>query len=122
MTYFKTLVAQYGNRVDFAIVVMNNDAYTEKEIRDKYDLHIPVLFDSLVAVRCGVSSTPQAVIIDPAHKLYYRGNYNRSRYCTDAQTNYAQMALDGLLQRRDYLRFDRFALTAYGCRLPNCQK
>lgn len=122
MTYFKTLVAQYGSRVDFTIVVMNNDRYTEKDILDKYDLHIPVLFDSLVAVRCGVYSTPQAVIVDPAHKLYYRGNYNRSRYCTDTKTNYAQMALDGLLQRRDYLRFDQFALTAYGCRLPNCQK
>jgi hypothetical protein len=122
MTHFKTLVNQYGRQVDFVIVVLNNSDYTEKEVQHKYDLQIPVLFDSSIAVRCGVYSTPQAVILDPAHKLYYRGNYNRNRYCTDAKTNYAQQALEGLLRKRTDLRFDRFALTAYGCRLPNCKK
>lgn len=122
MTYFKSLVKEYGDHVDFAIVVMNNDSYTEKEIQDRYSLRIPVIFDSIVALRCGVYSTPQAVILDTGYKLYYRGNYNRSRYCVDPTTNYAQIALDGILRQRTDLRFDRFALTAYGCRLPNCQK
>jgi len=122
MAYFKTLVKEYGSRVDFTIVVMNNDSYTEKEVQDKYGIQIPVVFDSVVALRCGVYSTPQAVILDAGNKLYYRGNYNRSRYCTDARTNYAQIALDGILRQQFDLRFDRFALTAYGCRLPNCQK
>jgi Iodothyronine deiodinase len=122
MTYFKTLVKQYGSQVDFAIVVMNNADYTEKKVQDKYGLQIPVFFDSSIAARCGVYSTPQAVILDPARKLYYRGNYNRSRYCADPKTNYAQQALEGLLRNRIDLRFNRFALTAYGCRLPNCKK
>jgi hypothetical protein len=122
MTYFKTLVKQYRSQVDFAIVVMNNADYTAKKVQDKYGLSIPVFFDSSIAARCGVYSTPQAVILDPARKLYYRGNYNRSRYCTDAKSNYAQLALEGLLRKRTDLRFDRLALTAYGCRLPNCQK
>jgi hypothetical protein len=122
MTYFKTLVKQYGSQVDFAIVVLNDRGYTEEQVQRKYDLRIPVLFDSSIAARCGVYSTPQAVILDPARKLYYRGNYNRSRYCTDAKSNYAQQALDGLLRKRIGLRFDQFALTAYGCRLPNCKK
>ena len=122
MTYFKTLVNQYGSRVDFAIVVLNNEDYTAKRVQDKYGLGIPVFFDSSIAVRCGVYSTPQAVILDADRKLYYRGNYNRSRYCTDPKSNYAQQALDGLLQKKIDLHFDRFALTAYGCRLPNCKK
>jgi hypothetical protein len=122
MTYFRTLVKQYGDQVDFAIVVLNNKDYTEDEVQRKYELRIPVLFDSSIAVRCGVYSTPQAVILDADRKLYYRGNYNRSRYCTDTKSNYAQQALDGLLRKRIDLRFDRLALTAYGCRLPNCKK
>ena len=122
MAHFRALVNQYGGQVDFVIVVLNNSTYTEKDIQRKYDLRIPVLFDSSIAVSCGVYSTPQAAILDPARKLYYRGNYNRSRYCADPKTNYAQQALEGLLQKRMGLRFDRFALTAYGCRLPNCKK
>ncbi len=122
ITYFKTLVKRYGSQVDFAIVVLNNDDYTEKKVQDKYELNIPVFFDSSIAARCGVYSTPQAVILDPAGKLFYRGNYNKSRYCTDTNSNYAQLALEGLLRKRNGLRFDRFALTAYGCRLPNCKK
>lgn len=122
MTYFKTLVKQYGSRVDFAIVVLNNEDYTAKRVQDKYGLGIPVFFDSSIAARCGVYSTPQAVILDADGKLYYRGNYNRSRYCTDPKSNYAQQALDGLLQKKIDLHFDQFALTAYGCRLPNCKK
>jgi AhpC/TSA family len=122
MTYFKALVKQYGCQVDFVIVVMNNADYTEKEVQNKYGLPIPVFFDSSIAALCGVYSTPQAVILDPDRKLYYRGNYNKSRYCTDAKSNYAQLALEGLLRKRTDLLFDRFALTAYGCRLPNCKK
>jgi hypothetical protein len=121
MQHFKTLVSLYGDQADFAIVVLSTKGYSEAEVQRKYDLPIPVLFDSSVAVRCGVYSTPQAVLLDPARKLYYRGNYNRSRYCTDINSNYAQQALEGLLGRRAVLHFDPVALTAYGCRLPNCK-
>ena len=61
---------------------MNNNYYTAKQIQDKFGLDIPVLFDSSLAKACGVYSTPQAVLIDNNQNLYYRGNYNRSRYCT----------------------------------------
>jgi hypothetical protein len=122
MVYFKSLAKQYGNRVNFGIVVLNNRDYTAREIQDKFNLEIPVSFDSAIAVSCGVYSTPQAVIIDTGHKLYYRGNYNRTRYCTDGKTNYAQIALEGLLNGDASLIFDPLALTAYGCRLPTCTK
>jgi len=119
---FKSLVRQYGRQVNFAVVVMNNDHYTAKEIQDKFGLQIPVLFDASLAKACGVYSTPQAVLLDGQDKLYYRGNYNRSRYCTDEKTSYAKMAIAGLLNDHLQPRFDELALRAYGCSLPNCSK
>jgi hypothetical protein len=119
---FKSLVKQYGRKVNFVVVVMNNKYYTAKAIQDKFDLNVPVLFDASIAASCGVYSTPQAVLLDTQHQLYYRGNYNRSRYCTDEKTSYAKMAITGLLHDHARLIFDRLALRAYGCSLPNCTK
>jgi AhpC/TSA family len=121
VAHFKSLVKQYGDLVTFAIVVMNNKKYTAEEIQNKFALDIPVFFDTSIARSCGVYSTPQAVIIDINQKLYYRGNYNKSRYCTDKRSNYAQQALDSLLHNHTTI-FDQFALKAYGCSLPNCSK
>ena len=117
---FKSLVKQYHGQVNFVIVVMNNKFYTAKQIQDKFDLNLPVLFDASLAPACGVYSTPQAVLIDANDKLYYRGNYNSSRYCTDEKTSYAKIAIQGLLNDNAKLIFSQLALKAYGCRLPNC--
>ena len=122
MPHFKSLVQAYSNKVSFGIVVMNNKNYTAKQIQEKYDLNIPVFFDASLAASCGVYSTPQAAIINVDRKLYYRGNYNRSRYCTDKKSNYAQMALDSLLQNRTTITFNQFAFKAYGCQLPKCTR
>ena len=122
MKYFRSLVKQYGNKTDFAVVVMSSNNYTAKDIQEKFGLDIPVSFDTAIAKTCGVYSTPQAVILDAEGKLYYRGNYNRSRYCTDKKTNYAEQALTGLLNNKSNPIFNQFALKAYGCKLPNCTK
>jgi thiol-disulfide isomerase/thioredoxin len=123
MPYFKTLVKEYNNKITFAIVVLsNNKKHTVENIQQKFDLNIPVLFDSSLAGACGVYSTPQAVLLDENHHLYYRGNYNKSRYCTDKKTNYAQMAIDSLLCTGTYPVFKNDALIAYGCQLPACSK
>jgi len=119
---FKSLVRQYGRQMNFVVIVMNNKRYSAKEVQAKFGLDIPVFFDTSVAVSCGVYSTPQAVLIDTQHKLYYRGNYNKSRYCTDEKTNYARMAIVGLLHDHARVTFDKLALRAYGCSLPNCSK
>ena len=120
--HFKALVRQYGKSVNFGIVVMNNKNYTVSEIQDKFGLKIPVSFDADLAVLCGVYSTPQAVIIGAGSKLYYRGNYNKSRYCSDVKSNYAQIAIEGILHEDSHMVFDPFALTAYGCQLPKCTR
>jgi len=119
----ESLVKKYGDKISFAIVVVSDDSsYTEQGIQDKFDLTIPILFDKSIATSCGVFSTPQAVILDANHNLYYRGNYNKSRYCTDTKSNFAQIALDSLLNNSQKPSFDSLALTAYGCSLPNCKK
>jgi hypothetical protein len=121
--HFRSLVKKYGHEVDFAIVVMSekNDP-TAEDIREKFELELPVFFDRAIADSCGVYSTPQAVLVDAHHQLYYRGNYNKSRFCEDKNTNYAQMALDSLLANSHHLITDRAALKSYGCSLPGCKK
>lgn len=120
--HFKSLVSEYSKQVNFVVVVLNNDRYTAEEIQNKFDINIPVSFDTSLATSCGVYSTPQAAILKNDLQLYYRGNYNKSRYCTDKKTNYAQIALNALLKDDVGVSFDRYALTAYGCELPKCTK
>ncbi len=118
--YFKALVRKYGDKISFAIVVLNNNDYTAKQIQSKFDVNIPVYFDSTIAAACGVYSTPQAVLLDATRRLYYRGNYNKNRYCTDTRSNYAQMAIDSLFGNIPRPVFAGYALKAYGCQLPVC--
>lgn len=121
--HFKSLVARYGYKVDFAVVLMAKDKdYTAAQIQQRFSLDVPVIKDTSLAALCGVYATPQAVLLGTDHTLYYRGNYNRSRYCTNENSNYAQMAIDSLLQHNPHPVFNRYALTAYGCSLPTCNK
>jgi hypothetical protein len=120
--HFKSLAKKYAGEISFAIVVMGKEKnYSEEEIKEKFGLDIPVYFDAAIAKRCGVYSTPQAVIINDG-KLYYRGNYNRNRYCTEKKSNYAEMAIDSLLENVSRPTFNQYALVSYGCTLPTCKK
>jgi hypothetical protein len=121
--HIKSLIKKYNQEMNFAIVVLENDKkYTVKEIQEKFGMELPVSFDKSIAVQCGVYSTPQAVILDSQSRLYYRGNYNKSRYCTNTSSNYAQIAIDSLLNKSANPHFNQYALKAYGCSLPNCTK
>jgi hypothetical protein len=123
MAHFKSLVRHYGDKISFAIVVLNKDQpSTEREIQSEFDLNVPISFDSSIAGICGVYATPQAVLLDAHRHLYYRGNYNKSRYCTDKNTNYAQMAIDTLLCNNTLPAFAPVAFRSYGCELPTCKK
>lgn len=117
------LIKKYGDKIDFNIVVLNEEnSYSAGEIQSKFDTDVPVFFDKAIAEKCGVYSTPQAVLIDASQKLYYRGNYNKTRYCTNADSNYAEMAIDSLLNQKSTPSFDALALRSYGCSLPKCTK
>ena len=123
--HFKSLVKKYGDKLDFAVVVINKTShYTPEEIKEKYDLNVPVVCDTTIAAACGVYSTPQAVILDGGSNLYYRGNYNRSRYCTDKSSEFVKMAIDSLLNNDARPLFSQYALKAYGCQISEgyCKK
>ena len=120
--HFRELVKQFGQKVGFAVVLMTDKEYSPDDIRRGFDLpgNIPVVRDSLLAAACGVYSTPQAVVVDTSGQLFYRGNYNRNRYCTDEKSSYARLALESLLHHDLHPIFDPQAIQAYGCKLPTC--
>jgi hypothetical protein len=120
--HFNTLVRKYGNDINFVIVPLTHKKFTADDILNKFDVHVPVVFDTTLATSCGVYSTPQAAIIDTSGQLFFRGNYNKSRYCSDTRTEYARMAIDKILHNNAAIIFDQFALKAYGCQLPKCTK
>lgn len=117
--HVKSLIEAYGNQVNFVVVLMTSKYYTPQQVKDKFDLPVPVVVDPALAYACGVYSTPQAVILRADHHLYYRGNYNSSRYCTNPQTEYARLALVSLLHHQPKIFFNTYATTAYGCSLPS---
>nr|WP_143822390.1 hypothetical protein [Mucilaginibacter pedocola] len=118
----KKLYRRYGSRVDFVVVVLSNEPYTAAQIQQILGLSVPVTFNKAIAADCGVYSTPQVALLNWSRKLYYYGNYNRSRYCTDEKTNYAADAIAGLLSKNARLFINPLALKAYGCSLPTCGK
>ncbi|MEM6299939.1 MAG: hypothetical protein AAF740_14720, partial [Bacteroidota bacterium] len=73
--------------------------------------------EKVLTESCGVYATPQAVLITPDGKLFYRGNYNVSRYCTDRSTRFAEQAIGALLAGENPPDFGELATTAYGCEL-----
>lgn len=118
-----SLVQQYRSRVDFAVVlVTGNSTYSDHDFESRYGLHVPVLHDTTLARRCGVYSTPQAVILDQNNRLYYRGNYNSSRYCINETTSFARIALDSVLRHVPSPSFAIAATRSYGCSLVSCAK
>jgi hypothetical protein len=117
--HFKSLVSEYGDRVQVYAVI---PAYADLDrANNMIDLpEVTVLQDHAdsLASACGVYSTPQAVVIDAHQKLFYRGNYNKSRYCTTKESNYAQIALQALVNGGTPPQFSALATQAYGCELP----
>ncbi|RZJ70144.1 MAG: AhpC/TSA family protein [Flavobacterium sp.] len=124
--HVKSLVSKYKDSFDFAIVVLSEKGkYDASDINDKFGLDLQISFDEDIAKKCGVISTPQAVILDAESRLFFKGNYNKARYCTDAKSDYARMAIDSLLKHKTDPKFNPLAHVAYGCALPSdktCRK
>ncbi|HEY8935364.1 MAG TPA: hypothetical protein VIM65_09090 [Cyclobacteriaceae bacterium] len=113
--HFQTLQKNYSDKVDFFVVVTSQDKVAgAKKLIDR-DVTIVVDGTETLAKACGVYSTPQAALIQSTNQLYFRGNYNRSRYCTDANSNFVQMALDSLISLKNPPHFSELATHSYGC-------
>ncbi len=119
---FKSLVRLYSSQMAFAIVTLNaKKKYTTGEILEQFGLEsLPVFFLKSIADVCGVYSTPQAVILKKDGRLYFRGNYNQSRYCLNRNTEYAKMAIDSLFGSSKEPDLPGGAFKSYGCSLPQC--
>jgi hypothetical protein len=115
LKHFLSLAKKYHNQVVFYAVVTDEakSSSAKKMLND--DIIILLDKDEKVAKACGVYSTPQAAILQTDNTLFFRGNYNRARYCTDKNSNYVQMALDSLMAKKDPPFFSELATKSYGC-------
>ncbi|MDH5476315.1 MAG: redoxin domain-containing protein [Cyclobacteriaceae bacterium] len=119
---FKTLVRKYSDQVQFIAIIQT----TEKDLdqidwfKNKYDLGISTFIDPKgeLANALGVYSTPQAVIIKD-DIVYYKGNYNKARFCTTKNTRFAEIALSALTEGKELPMLPSIAEIAYGCGLPD---
>ncbi len=115
--HFNYLQRTYSKNVDFVVVIPEQaDPVAAGELLEG-DLLIVQDKEGRIADACGVYSSPQAVLIDKSSTLYYRGNYNKARYCTLKASNYAEMALNDLMEGKAPQPFGLFAQKAYGCAL-----
>jgi len=74
--------------------------------------------DHRLADALGVYATPQAAILDRDGRLFFVGNYNRSRYCREHATEFARIALEAAVARARPPAVRPAAAVAYGCPLP----
>jgi hypothetical protein len=112
----------FGDSVDFMLVLESSaDAAGAQAEFQSMHLSMPVLYDHAddASTALGVYGTPQAAILDDSGRLYYRGNYNRSRYCNEESSEYARIALNALVEGRSLPALPPDATVTYGCPLPH---
>jgi hypothetical protein len=118
--HVRELVEAHGDAVLFVAVLRDADPDTLERAYRKLDLDIPfVVDDGRIGEAMGVYSTPHAVILDRAGRLYYEGNYNVTRFCRDRETEFARLALERIRRAEPPPRFEAAATVAYGCPLPD---
>ncbi len=123
ITEFESMVRRFGDNIEFmAVIQEEGNSKAAAEFRKEYDLGIPVIYDQAGAIAdsLGVYSTPQAVLIRNG-KIFYKGNYNRARFCVSRNTKFAELALQALVNDEEPPYFPSVAYTAYGCELPSNQ-
>jgi hypothetical protein len=113
------LIRNHGDSIHFIIVVPSLQDLAVAKRKFGESLTYAIDPQNKIAVTCGVYSTPQAVLITKDKALYFRGNYNRSRYCTSQASNYAELALVSFLNRQPSPAFGLEASLAYGCELAD---
>jgi hypothetical protein len=122
MKEFEALARRYHEQVNFVIVLQCDDEDEVPAFKTKYDLDLPVIPDNegKISDLCGIYATPQAVILNADSRIYFKGNYNKSRFCTHKQTRFVEIALDSLVANKPLPVFVQNELTLpYGCELPS---
>ena len=117
--HLKSLIGEFKDSISISIIVptTRDIAKAKSEFGDV--IEIAADENGAIAKACGVYSTPQAAIIDRKGNLYYRGNYNASRYCTSRATNFAELSLIALINNNPSPSFGLLATQSYGCELKD---
>jgi hypothetical protein len=118
LDHVRQLIQAHGGEAIFVAVLRDGPAGTLKRKFEALELGIPAVLDAGLSDALGVYSTPQAVVLDGAGRLYYAGNYNLTRYCRDRETEFARLALEGVRAGAPPPSFESAATVAYGCPLP----
>jgi len=115
--HLRALIRNFGDSLSIAVVVASGDDLLRA--RKTFGEQVEFVSDGEgnIARACGVYSTPQAAIIDRDGKLYYRGNYNVSRYCSSRATNFAELSVLALMNKQPPPQFGLLATESYGCSL-----
>lgn len=125
LKHFRSLASQFGNQVQVvAVIPAYADLARAQDMIGTDNPSVVILQDHAdsIASACGVYATPQAVVVDADRRLFYRGNYNKSRYCTTKDSNYAEIALTALVAGKAAPPFGVLATQPYGCQFPDAEK
>lgn len=121
LEHVRGLRARFDGAADFLTVLEteSDPVAAEAEIRAMH-LGMPGVVDlkGEVSTAMGVYGTPQAVILDGEGRLYYRGNYNQSRFCPQESTEYVRLALTALAGGRALPPLPKEAGIPFGCPRP----
>ncbi|QCK14207.1 TlpA family protein disulfide reductase [Mangrovivirga cuniculi] len=117
---FKRIVRKNEDSVKFIAVIEEEQSNKLQEFKKKYDLGIETIIDKdgKIANELGVYSTPQAVIVENG-RVFYKGNYNKARFCTSKNTRFAELAVEAMLTNKKPPHFPELAYISYGCELPS---
>lgn len=121
LDHVRQLIRRHGGEVRFIAVLQGEGGRARLQSEfEKLKLGVESVVDETGAwaEATGVYATPQAVLIDRHERLYFRGNYNLSRYCVGRETEYARIELESILAGRPARGEDAASATAYGCPRP----
>lgn len=121
MKEYLELTRTFGNDMDFMIVLQSDQLSDVIKVQRQHGEDLKVLPDPEGAISdaFGIYATPQAVILDTTGRIYYKGNYNKARFCTQKDTRFAFTAIQHLLAGEALPNFTETATIAYGCSLPS---
>lgn len=123
LNHLQVLLRQYGSRLRFlAVLQSDSPKQSVTEIQSAFQslgLPMDAVVDASgeIARQVGVYSTPQAVLLNSQQRIFFRGNYNSSRYCNSRESEYARLAIESLLSSKAAPSLPPSATLAYGCPL-----
>jgi hypothetical protein len=120
LDHLRELIAKFEGRVCVVAVLEATDQTAALEQFATLNLKCAAVVDAegAIARQAGIYSTPQGVVLDERGRLYYRGNYNRGRYCTAPESEFVRLSLESCLAREPAPKFAPEATVALGCQLP----